>query len=97
MNFTKEMVDDLAYKLLIQLNDEENKLVLDEFLEIQKCMNLIQEIPDLEHVEPLAYSFALESASLREDDAISELAQEEVLCNADHKNLTSIIVPKVVG
>ena len=29
--FTKEMVNDLADKLLIGLSEEENKMVLDEF------------------------------------------------------------------
>lgn len=97
MNFTKELIDDLANKLLIGLSEEENKMVLDEFEEIERNMNLINEIADICEIEPLTHPFPLDSVVLREDDEVSELSQEEVLQNAEDKNLTSIIVPKVVG
>ena len=51
--FTKEMVDDYAEKLLIGLTSEENKMVLDEFEIIDKNIDLINQIPDLEKVEPM--------------------------------------------
>jgi len=97
MNFTKELIDDLANKLLIGLSEEENKMVLDEFEEIERNMNLINEIADICKIEPLTHPFPLDSTILREDDEVSELSQEEVLQNAEDKNLTTIIVPKVVG
>ena len=45
--FTKELVDDLANKLLIGLTDEENELVLSEFDIIDKNMELINKIPNI--------------------------------------------------
>ena len=41
MKFTKELIDDYAEKLLIGLSDEENKMVLDEFNEIDKTIDII--------------------------------------------------------
>ena len=46
-HFTKEMVDSYADKLLIGLTAEENKMVLDEFQEIDRNINIINEIPSL--------------------------------------------------
>lgn len=97
MEFTKEKVADLASKLLIGLSDEENKMVLDEFDEIKKDMDKICQIADISKVEALTHPFVLEDVVLREDDDVEELTQEEVLANAADKNLTSIIVPKVVS
>ncbi|MCI8394677.1 MAG: Asp-tRNA(Asn)/Glu-tRNA(Gln) amidotransferase subunit GatC [Bacilli bacterium] len=95
--FTKELVDDLANKLLIGLSEEENQMVLEEFDEIERNMNLILKIKDIEKVEPLTHPFTISEFTLRKDDEIEELSQEEVLQNAEQKNLTSVIVPKVVS
>lgn len=95
--FTKELVDELANNLLIGLSDEENKMVLDEFEEIEHNMNLINEIADISKVEPLTHPFPLDTSILRSDDGLEELPTEDVLANAEEKNLTTIIVPKVVG
>lgn len=97
MRFTKELVDELADKLLIGLSAEENQLVLEEFDAIDADMNLIHELADIKKVEPLTHPFMLEEVKLRADDEVLELKQEEVLQNAEVKNLTSVIVPKVVG
>ena len=51
MKFTKEMVDNYADKLLIGLTEEENKMVLDEFEIIDKNIDLINEIKDLDKIE----------------------------------------------
>ncbi|MCI8575437.1 MAG: Asp-tRNA(Asn)/Glu-tRNA(Gln) amidotransferase subunit GatC [Bacilli bacterium] len=97
--FTKEMVNELADKLLFDLSEEENQMVLDEFEEIDRNMNKINKIADIEKVDVMTHPFEIEFSisDLREDDNIEELSQEDVLQNAGHKNLTSIIVPKVVG
>ena len=42
MKFTKELVDDLANKLLFELSEEENKMVLDEFETIDQNMKKIE-------------------------------------------------------
>ena len=46
--FTKELVDDLADKLLIGLSPEENEMVLSEFDEIDANIDLINEIDGIE-------------------------------------------------
>jgi len=94
--FTKELVDDLAAKLLIGLSEEENKMVLDEFDEIDRNMNLIREIADISKIEPMTHPFPLDSVVLRNDEEVAELSQEDVLKNAAEKNIAYVIVPKVV-
>ena len=46
--FTKEMVNDYADKLLIGLTDEEQDMVLEEFDIIDKNIDIINEIPNIE-------------------------------------------------
>ena len=53
--FTKEMVNDYADKLLIGLTEEENKMVLEEFELIDANINLINQIPNIESVEPMTH------------------------------------------
>ena len=48
--FTKEMVDSYADKLLIGLSEEENKRVLDEFEEIDKQIDLINQIENIDNI-----------------------------------------------
>lgn len=97
MKFTKELVDDLANKLLFELSEEENKMVLDEFETIDQNMKKIEKIENIQTILPMTHPFALEDVVLRNDEDIEELTQEEVLSNAANKNLTSVIVPKVVS
>ena len=98
MKFTKDIVNDLADKLLIGLSEEENTMILNEFEEIDRNMNLINEIADIEDLEPLVHPFELEDIELRVDDEeILELSVEEVLQNAGVKTDKVVIVPKVVG
>ena len=54
IHFTKEMVDSYADKLLIGLTEEENKMVLDEFAEIDRNINIINAIPNIKDVEPMS-------------------------------------------
>ena len=65
--FTKEMVDEYADKLLIGLTDEENKMVLEEFEIIDKNIDIINEIPDIEKVEPMTHTLDNFEYELRED------------------------------
>lgn len=95
-NFTKELIDELASKLLIGLNEEENKMVLNEFNEIDHNMNLINDIADIANIKPMTHPIELNEIVLRDDDEIEELKQEEVLQNAGEKNMVSVIIPKVV-
>ena len=94
--FTKEMVDDYAEKLLIGLTDEENKMVLDEFEAIDKNIDLINEISDIESVEPMTHALDDFVFELREDVAQESIPIEDALRNAGATDGREIEVPKVV-
>ena len=57
-NFTKEMIDDYADKLLIGLTEEERTNIQEEFDEIEKNMDLINKIPNIKAAEPLRINFS---------------------------------------
>ena len=94
--FTKEMVDDYAEKLLIGLTDEENKMVLDEFEEIDKNISQINEIPNISQVEPMMYALDDFEYQLREDVVENSIPIEYALRNAGGVDGREIEVPKVV-
>lgn len=94
--FTKEMVDDYAEKLLIGLTDEENKMVLDEFEAIDKSIDIINEIPNIENVEPMTHALDDFVFELRNDIAKDSIPIEDALRNAGKTDGREIEVPKVV-
>ena len=95
--FTKEMVDDYADKLLIGLTDEENKMVLDEFDDIDANIDLINEIKDIDKVEPMTHCLDDFVYELREDVVEESIPIDELLQNCDDVSGDEIRVPKVVG
>ena len=95
--FTKEMVDDYAKKLLIELTPEENEMVLDEFDYIDANINLINEIKGIESVTPMTHALDDFECELREDVAEESIPIEELLRNADETDGREIEVVKVVG
>lgn len=94
--FTKEMVDDYADKLLIGLTEEENKMVLDEFEIIDKNIDIINEIPNIENVEPMSWCLDDFSFELREDEVEESVPIEYLLQNCDVYNDREVEVPRVV-
>ena len=94
--FTKEMVDDYAEKLLIGLTDEENKMVLEEFDAIDRNIDLINEIPSIESVEPMTHALDDFAFELRRDEAKESIPIEDALKNAGSVDGREIEVPKVV-
>ena len=95
--FTKEVVDDLADKLLIGLTEEENKMVLEEFEIIDKTINTINEIKDIEKVEPMTHTLDDFEYELREDVVEESVPIDDLLSNCDVHSAREIEVPKVVG
>ena len=95
--FTKELVDDLADKLLIGLSDEENAMVLNEFDAIDANIDLINEIDGIKDVEPMTHALDDFEYVLREDVASESVAIEDLLRNSDDTEDREIVVPKVVG
>ena len=95
--FTKELVDDLADKLLIGLSSEENDMVLSEFDEIDANIDLINDIDGITDVEPMTHCLDDFVYELREDVAVEGLPIEDILANSDDTEDREIVVPKVVG
>ncbi len=95
--FTKEMVNDYADKLLIGLTEEENKRVLDEFDIIDKNINLINKIPNIESIEPMSWCLDRTIDSLREDVIEESTPIDDLLKNSDKTLGDAIEVPRVVS
>ena len=95
--FTKEMVYDYADKLLIGLTNEENEMVLNEFDSIDKNIDLINNIKDIEKVEPMTHTLDDFVYELREDIAEESIDIKDLLYNSDDTEDREIVVPKVVG
>ena len=91
------MVDDYADKLLIGLTPEENKMVLDEFDIIDEQINIINDIPGIEKVEPMTHALDDFEFELREDVAEESIPIEELLQNCKDSTGREVQVPKVVG
>ena len=94
--FTKEMVTDYADKLLIGLTEEETKMVLDEFDIIDKNIDLINQIPNIETVEPMTHCLDDFIYELREDEVEEFLDIDDLLENCDDASNGEVRVPKVV-
>lgn len=94
--FTKEMVNDYAEKLLIKLTDEENKMVLDEFEFIDKNIDIINQIKDIEKVEPMTHCLDDFIYELREDEEEESVKRDDLLQNCDDYINDEVRVPKVV-
>ncbi|MBQ6860763.1 MAG: hypothetical protein IJO08_03865 [Clostridia bacterium] len=95
--FTKELVDFYADRLLIGLTAEENKMVLEDFEEIDRQIDLINAIPNIKSVEPMTHTLDEFEFELREDVAEESVTHEEILSNCDDRDEYTVIVPKVVG
>ena len=96
-SFTKEIVDDLANKLLIGLTEEENKMVLEEFEIIDKTINTINEIEDIQKIEPMTHALDDFEYTLRDDIPEESVPIEDLFSNCDVHSAREIEVPKVVG
>lgn len=94
--FTKEMVTDYADKLLIGLTEEETKMVLDEFDIIDKNIDLINQIPNIETVEPMTHCLDNFIYELREDEVEESIDIDDLLENCDDASNGEVRVPKVV-
>lgn len=94
--FTEEMVINYADKLLIGLTEEEVKMVLNEFEDIDKQIDLINNIPNIENVEPMTHCLDNFEYVLREDVVEESINIDELLQNCDSTLDRQVKVPKVV-
>ena len=95
--FTKEMVNDYADKLLIGLTEEETNMVLEEFSIIDETINKINDIKNIEKVEPMTHCLDRYITELRSDIAEESVPIEELLQNCDDHTEREVELPKVVG
>ena len=75
---------------------KENKMVLDEFEIIDKNIDIINEIPNIENVEPMSWCLDDFSFELREDEVEESVPIEDLLQNCDVYNDREVEVPRVV-
>lgn len=98
MNFTDEKIDKYAEDLLIGLTSEERQMIKNEFVDIEKNMDLINEIPNIKDIEPLSFPYEMTIEDLRSDNEESkEIPIEELLQNCDRTEGREVEVPKVVA
>lgn len=95
--FTKEMVDEYAGKLLIGLTEEENKMVLEEFEQIDSHIDLINEISGIKDVEPMTHALDNFECDFREDVIEESIEIEKLLANCDAVDGDEVEVPRMVG
>ena len=95
--FTKEMVLDYADKLLIGLSDEEANMVLEEFDDIDKNIDQINNIKGIDEVTPMTRTLDDFNPTLREDVAVESDNIDDILSNADKVDGREVAVVKVVG
>lgn len=97
-SFSKEQINSFADKLLIGLTDEETDMIQKEFDNIEKNMDLINEIPNIKDVEPLSYPFEMYVDDLRSDEKeYGEIDIDVLLQNCDVREGREVEVPKVVS
>ena len=94
---TKEKLKDYAAKLMFDMDDEGYERTLKEFETIEKHMELIGKIENIDNVEPMTFPYVIYHASLRDDEVKESLTNEEVLMNAKETKANQVKVPKVVG
>lgn len=94
--FTREMVVDYADKLLIGLTEEEIDMVLSEFDIIDKNIDLINKIPNIEKIEPMTHCLDNFEYVLREDEVEESVEIDDLLKNCDDYLDREVKVPKVV-
>lgn len=94
--FTKEIIDQYAENLLFRLTETENTTVLNEFQNVEKNMELINQIPNLNAEKITSHPFPLPDVILREDKSKETLTLEEAFSNCDLVNDREVEVLRVV-
>lgn len=95
---TKDKLEELAKKLMFEMEEDEYQTLLSEFDVILKQMNLIDKISDIDTVSPMTYPFDLEldDTYLREDNPSNEICFDDMKVNVKDYDSGMVKVPKVV-
>ena len=80
---TRDVLDNLAKKLMFKMNDEEYKTLENEFDVILKQMEFIDKIDGIEEVTPMTFPFELnlDDDYLREDVYKNEIDFNDMVIN----------------
>lgn len=92
----KEKLKGYASKLMFDMNDEEYETLQKEFDVILKYMDLIENIENINEVEPMTFPYEFNNVELRNDNESRNIEVEEAFSNAKSKKGREISVPKVV-
>ena len=93
---TKDKLKEFAEKLMFRLEEEQYDTLLKEFNIILEQMKLIEDIKEIEIIEPMTFPFELDNVMPREDKKIETIDTELALSNTKEKIGTEVKVPKVV-
>ena len=95
---TKDKLEELAKKLMFEMEEDEYQTLLSEFDVILKQMNLIDTISDIDNVTPMTYPFDLEldDTYLREDIPSNEICFDDMKINVKDYDSGMVKVLKVV-
>jgi aspartyl/glutamyl-tRNA(Asn/Gln) amidotransferase C subunit len=91
-----EKLKDYAGKLMFDLSDSEYLTLQKEFEVILGWMSKIEQIKDIEKVEPMTFPFSIPGAAFREDRIKDTITVEDALKNCKDFINDEIKVPKVV-
>ena len=95
---TRDVLDNLAKKLMFKMNDEEYKTLENEFDVILKQMEFIDKIDGIEEVTPMTFPFELnlDDDYLREDVYKNEIDFNDMVINVKDYDDNRVKVPKVI-
>lgn len=96
MHVTKKDLKEYAEKLMFRLEDEQYDTLLKEFDIILEQMKLIENIKEIDEIEPMTFPFELNNVLPREDEFTETIDTEMALSNAKQKIGTEVKVPRVV-
>ena len=94
MKIAEETVDHIAHLARLEFEGDKKEAIREDMEKIISFIEKLQEI-DTENVEPLIF-MTNEVNSLREDDPIVSLTQDQVLKNAPKKDSDYFRIPKVL-
>lgn len=94
----KNKLDDLAKKLMFEMNEEEYATLEKEFDVTLKQMEFIGNIKNIDKVMPMFYPFdlSLDDSYLREDNYVNEMSFDDMKNNVKEYEGNRVKVPKVV-
>lgn len=95
MKITEEIVDHIAHLSRLEFEGEKKEAIRQDLERIVGFMDKLQEV-ETDDVEPLIF-MTKEVNSLREDEAIETITQDQALKNAPKKDSDYFRIPKVLN